>query len=60
MSRKLVSLSEDTLEELSKMAKPFESPNKCIKRILDSLQNKLEGFSKDSKDYDKNEHGAGF
>jgi len=54
MTRKLVSLSEDTLKKLGKIAKPFESPNKCMGRILDNLQSKTDEFSKEYKDQNKN------
>ena len=54
MTRKLVSLSEDTLKKLGKIAKPFESPNKCMGRILHNLQNKTNEFSKENEDQNKN------
>jgi len=33
---KLVRVSPDTLEKLGKLARPFESPNDCINRLLSS------------------------
>lgn len=38
MARKLVSISESTLEKLGNVAKPFESPGKCVDRLLDELK----------------------
>jgi len=38
MKRKLVSISESTLEKLGHIAKPFESPAKCVDRLLDELK----------------------
>ena len=54
MTRKLVSLSEDTLKKLGKIAKPFESPNKCMGRILDNLQSKTNESSIENEDQSKN------
>ena len=34
ITSKTVRLQDATLEKLGKMAKPFESPNDCIERIL--------------------------
>jgi len=60
MTRKLVSLSGDTLKKLGKVAKPFESPNKCMGRILDNLQNKTDEPSKECEDQNKNKQEEGF
>jgi len=38
MVRKLVSISENTLEKLGNVAKPFESPGKCVDRLLDEMK----------------------
>ena len=38
MARKLISLNNDTLEKLKEVAKPFETPSKCIIRLLDDLE----------------------
>ncbi|MCH7969269.1 MAG: hypothetical protein IH841_08525 [Thaumarchaeota archaeon] len=38
MPRKLVSISESTLEKLGNVAKPFESPGQCVDRLLDELK----------------------
>ena len=38
MARKLVSISKDTLEKLGNVAKPFESPGRCVDRLLDELK----------------------
>jgi len=32
--RKMVSLSQDTLDELAKKRQGFESPNDCIQRLM--------------------------
>ena len=31
---KLVRIAPSTMEKLGKLAKPFESPNECIERLL--------------------------
>lgn len=38
MGRRLVSISESTLEKLGNVAKPFESPGQCVDRLLDELK----------------------
>ena len=38
MGRKLVSISENTLEKLGNVAKPFESPGQCVDRLLEELK----------------------
>jgi len=38
MTRRLVSISKDTLEKLGNVAKPFESPGQCVDRLLDELK----------------------
>ena len=38
MTRKLVSISESTIEKLGHIAKPFESPGQCVDRLLDELK----------------------
>ena len=38
MVRRLVSISESTLEKLGNVAKPFESPGQCVDRLLDELK----------------------
>lgn len=42
MARKLISLNNETLEKLKEVAKPFETPSKCITRLLDELEHKKE------------------
>ena len=38
MTRKLISINNETLEKLKQVAKPFETPSKCITRLLDDLE----------------------
>jgi len=34
VSGKLVRIAPETMEKLGKVAKPFETPNECINRLL--------------------------
>jgi len=50
---KRVTIPENTLKDLAKMAKPFESPEDCIKRILS-----CKGVKKEMNEQEKDDVAA--
>ena len=55
MGRRLVSISESTLEKLGNVAKPFESPGQCVDRLLDELKTNQSDSSVQTKPNTDNE-----
>lgn len=47
MTKNRVSLSEDTLNQLSKVGKPFETVDDCLQRILDAECTKIPSEQQD-------------